>query len=92
MSSKSNLLYRCYVSFVGYVIKWHVPYFRLIGTDALARGIDIPDCNYVVSYDPPRNIKTYIHRVGRTGRAGRLGHAVTILLQNQVNQFKVIVV
>ncbi|CAH0592344.1 unnamed protein product [Chrysodeixis includens] len=63
----------------------------LIGTDALARGIDIPDCNYVVSYDPPRNIKTYIHRVGRTGRAGRLGHAVTILLQNQVNQFKEII-
>ncbi|XP_075971201.1 putative ATP-dependent RNA helicase Dbp73D [Anticarsia gemmatalis] len=60
----------------------------LIGTDALARGIDIPDCNYVVSYDPPRNIKTYIHRVGRTGRAGRIGHAVTILLPNQVSLFK----
>ncbi|XP_013194673.2 probable ATP-dependent RNA helicase Dbp73D [Amyelois transitella] len=59
----------------------------LIGTDALARGIDIPDCNYVISYDPPRNIKTYIHRVGRTGRAGRLGNAVTILLQNQMASF-----
>lgn len=64
-------------------------FFSLIGTDALARGIDIQDCNYVISYDPPRNIKTYIHRVGRTGRAGRKGHAVTILLQNQVNLFKV---
>ncbi|KAF9816084.1 hypothetical protein SFRURICE_003635 [Spodoptera frugiperda] len=63
----------------------------LIGTDALARGIDIIDCNYVISYDPPRNIKTYIHRVGRTGRAGRSGHAVTILLQNQVTQFKEII-
>lgn len=63
----------------------------LIGTDALARGIDISDCNYVISYDPPRNIKTYIHRVGRTGRAGCIGHAVTILLQNQVNQFKEII-
>ncbi|KAJ8735469.1 hypothetical protein PYW07_007089 [Mythimna separata] len=63
----------------------------LIGTDALARGIDISDCNYVISYDPPRNIKTYIHRVGRTGRAGRVGHAVTILLENQVNQFKEII-
>ncbi|KAG7310917.1 hypothetical protein JYU34_003756 [Plutella xylostella] len=60
----------------------------LIGTDALARGIDIPECDYVVSYDPPHNIKTYIHRVGRTGRAGRRGAAVTILLGNQVNMFK----
>ncbi|KAI8438333.1 hypothetical protein MSG28_010899 [Choristoneura fumiferana] len=60
----------------------------LVGTDALARGIDIPDCYYVVSYDPPRNIKTYIHRVGRTGRAGRVGHAVTILQHNQMHLFK----
>ncbi|XP_028176368.1 probable ATP-dependent RNA helicase Dbp73D [Ostrinia furnacalis] len=59
----------------------------LIGTDALARGIDIPDCNYVISYDPPRNIKTYIHRVGRTGRAGRIGHAIIMLLPNQTNLF-----
>lgn len=63
--------------------------FRLIGTDALARGIDVPDCKYVVSYDPPRNIKTYIHRVGRTGRAGRVGQAVTLLLPNQIGLFKV---
>ncbi|XP_063548814.1 probable ATP-dependent RNA helicase Dbp73D [Cydia strobilella] len=60
----------------------------LVSTDALARGIDIPSCDYVVSYDPPRNIKTYIHRVGRTGRAGRIGHAVTILQHNQMNLFK----
>ncbi|CAG9796702.1 unnamed protein product [Diatraea saccharalis] len=59
----------------------------LIGTDALARGIDVPDCRYVISYDPPRNIKTYIHRVGRTGRAGRSGTAITILQQNQMNLF-----
>ncbi|KAJ2947778.1 hypothetical protein O0L34_g9560 [Tuta absoluta] len=60
----------------------------LIGTDALARGIDIPDCNFVISYDPPKNIKTYIHRVGRTGRAGRKGRAVTIIVQNQIPLFK----
>lgn len=65
--------------------------YRIISTDALARGIDIPDCNYVISYDPPRNIKTYVHRVGRTGRAGRKGTAVTILLHNQMQMFKVIV-
>ncbi|XP_045458824.1 probable ATP-dependent RNA helicase Dbp73D [Melitaea cinxia] len=60
----------------------------IISTDALARGIDIPDCNYVVSYDPPRNIKTYVHRIGRTGRAGRKGNAVTILVHNQMQMFK----
>lgn len=67
----------------------HDLFSSLVGTDALARGIDIPDCDYVVSYDPPRNIKTYIHRVGRTGRAGRIGHAVTILQHNQMHLFKV---
>ncbi|XP_050671118.1 probable ATP-dependent RNA helicase Dbp73D [Leptidea sinapis] len=60
----------------------------IISTDALARGIDIPHCNYVISYDPPKNIKTYIHRVGRTGRAGNIGNAVTVLLQNQIQMFK----
>lgn len=64
-------------------------HFSIICTDALARGIDIPDCNYVISYDPPRNIKTYVHRVGRTGRAGRIGNAVTIIVHNQVQMFKV---
>ncbi|CAG4965259.1 unnamed protein product [Colias eurytheme] len=61
---------------------------NIISTDALARGIDIPDCNYVISYDPPKNIKTYVHRIGRTGRAGNLGNAVTILVQNQMQMFK----
>ncbi|CAH4031024.1 unnamed protein product [Pieris brassicae] len=60
----------------------------IVSTDALARGIDIPDCNFVLSYDPPKNIKTYVHRVGRTGRAGRLGNAVTFLVQNQLQMFK----
>ncbi|CAK1544632.1 unnamed protein product [Leptosia nina] len=60
----------------------------IVSTDALARGIDIPNCKYVISYDPPKNIKTYVHRVGRTGRAGNIGHAITILVQNQVQMFK----
>ncbi|CAH2238952.1 probable ATP-dependent RNA helicase Dbp73D [Pararge aegeria] len=63
----------------------------IISTDALARGIDIPECDHVISYDPPRNIKTYIHRVGRTGRAGRKGTAVTIVINNQVHMFKEII-
>lgn len=62
---------------------------RLISTDALARGIDIVDCDSVISYDPPKNVKTYIHRIGRTGRAGRHGTAFAILTQTQQKQFKV---
>lgn len=51
----------------------------LVATDALARGIDIGHVDYVVSYDCPAFVKTYVHRVGRTARAGRRGAAVTLL-------------
>ena len=51
----------------------------LVCTDALARGIDIGQIDYVLSYDCPKFIKTYIHRVGRTARAGKCGYAITIL-------------
>lgn len=62
--------------------------FRLISSDALARGLDIQDVQLVVSYDLPKHIKGYIHRAGRTGRAGRPGTAVSILTANQVGIFK----
>lgn len=61
---------------------------RLISSDALARGLDIPDVQLVVSYDVPKHIKGYIHRAGRTGRAGKSGIAVTLLTPNQVGIFK----
>ncbi|XP_072750506.1 probable ATP-dependent RNA helicase Dbp73D [Anoplolepis gracilipes] len=60
----------------------------LISSDALARGLDISDVQLVVSYDLPKHIKGYIHRAGRTGRAGKPGIAVSILTQNQVGIFK----
>jgi len=47
----------------------------LIGTDVTARGIDIPDITIVVNYDLPDEAENYVHRVGRTGRAKRKGHA-----------------
>ncbi|XP_055914240.1 probable ATP-dependent RNA helicase Dbp73D [Eupeodes corollae] len=59
----------------------------LICSDALARGIDIPDVDIVISYDPARHIKTYIHRIGRTARAGRPGTAITLLTQKELNSF-----
>lgn len=58
---------------------------RLISTDQLARGMDIPDVQYVVSYDMPKYVKAYIHRVGRTGRAGHEGMAVTLVTHTQVS-------
>ncbi|XP_032680194.1 ATP-dependent RNA helicase DDX51 [Odontomachus brunneus] len=60
----------------------------LISSDALARGLDIPDVQLVVSYDVPKHIKGYIHRAGRTGRAGKPGTAVSVLTANQVGIFK----
>lgn len=61
----------------------------LICSDALARGIDIPDVDIVVSYDPARHIKTYIHRIGRTARAGRLGTAITLVTEAEHKQMNV---
>ncbi|MBN2515541.1 MAG: ATP-dependent helicase, partial [Deltaproteobacteria bacterium] len=49
----------------------------LIATDVSARGIDIPDVNYVVNYDLPEKPENYVHRVGRTGRGVRKGIAIS---------------
>lgn len=61
----------------------------IVCSDALARGIDIDSVDVVISYDAPRHVKTYIHRVGRTARAGKTGTAVTLLTVNEVNAFQV---
>lgn len=50
----------------------------------MARGMDIDDVQYVISYDPPPYIKTYIHRVGRTARAGKDGTALSLLQKKEV--------
>ncbi|KAI4468614.1 rna helicase [Holotrichia oblita] len=60
----------------------------LVCTDALARGIDLPVVQCVISYSAPKHLKTYIHRAGRTARAGELGLAVTLLHKSQVNKFQ----
>lgn len=51
----------------------------LIATDVAARGLDIDDISYVINYDMPDHIDTYIHRIGRTGRAGKRGTAVSFV-------------
>merc|ERR1711881_388525 len=47
----------------------------LIATDVAARGLDVKDIKTVINYDMPNNIEDYVHRIGRTGRAGAYGEA-----------------
>lgn len=51
----------------------------VIATDVAARGLDINDISLVVNYDVPNNYETYVHRIGRTGRGTKLGHALTFV-------------
>jgi len=51
----------------------------LVATDVAARGLDIPSVSHVVNYDLPTSPEGYVHRIGRTGRAGREGSAITVI-------------
>jgi superfamily II DNA/RNA helicase len=55
----------------------------LVATDVAARGIDVTGISHVINFDAPADHETYVHRVGRTGRAGRLGVAVTLVGEEQ---------
>ena len=55
----------------------------LVATDVAARGIDVDDIDIVIHYDPPEDHKGYLHRSGRTARAGRAGLVVTLVLWDQ---------
>jgi ATP-dependent RNA helicase DDX51/DBP6 len=60
----------------------------LVCSDALARGIDIGQIDFVICYDCPGYVKTYIHRVGRTARAGRTGSAITLAEAKEEKKFR----
>ena len=62
----------------------------LVATDVAARGLHIDAVDVVLHYDPPEDHKAYLHRSGRTARAGETGVAVTLLLWNQENEVRAV--
>lgn len=56
----------------------------LVCSDLISRGIDISHVSHVVSYDAPVDMRKYVHRVGRTARAGRAGDAWTLVEEQEV--------
>lgn len=55
----------------------------LVATDVAARGLDVPLVSHVINFDKPNTYEDYIHRIGRTGRAGQLGKALTFINENE---------
>jgi superfamily II DNA/RNA helicase len=62
----------------------------LIATDVAARGLDLDDISHVINYDPPQDHKDYVHRVGRTARAGRTGTGITLVSPAQLHDVSAI--
>jgi ATP-dependent RNA helicase RhlE len=62
----------------------------LIATDLAARGIDVDGISHVINYDVPGDCDAYVHRVGRTGRAGQEGIALTFCMAEDIDQLRAI--
>ncbi len=60
----------------------------LIATDVAARGIDVADVTHVINFDAPGDQDAYVHRIGRTGRAGRRGAGISFVLEDQVGEMR----
>jgi len=62
----------------------------LVATDVAARGIDIDDVTHVINYQIPEDEQAYVHRIGRTGRAGKSGVAVTLIDWDELGRWEMI--
>ncbi len=62
----------------------------LVATDVAARGLDINDVTHVINYSIPQNPEAYVHRIGRTGRAGKSGIAITFVTPREYSQLRLI--
>ena len=60
----------------------------LVATDVAARGIDVPEVSHVINFDLPQDAETYVHRIGRTGRAGREGTAVSFCAPDERDRLR----
>eukprot|EP01083_Nonionella_stella_P192779 712385_1 len=62
----------------------------LICTDVVARGIDIPDIDVIIQFDPPQKIDFFVHRVGRTARMGKHGNAIVLLREHELDYLRLL--
>ena len=62
----------------------------LVATDVAARGLDISGVSHVYNYDIPQDPDSYVHRIGRTGRAGKNGMSITFVTPNEIGYMKTI--
>lgn len=60
----------------------------LIATDVASRGLDIKDVDLVINYDMAKDLETYTHRIGRTGREDKLGHAISLIKEDETHDFQ----
>lgn len=60
----------------------------LVATDIAARGLDVEGVTHVISYDIPRDVESYIHRIGRVGRADKSGTAITLVTPNEIDKLR----
>ncbi|CAG8604726.1 6915_t:CDS:2, partial [Diversispora eburnea] len=60
----------------------------MVATDVASRGIDVKDVKLVINYDFPTNVEDYVHRIGRTGRGGAKGQAITFFTMENAKQAK----
>jgi len=63
-------------------------YEFLVASDVAARGLDVPDVSHVINYDVPNHSEDYVHRIGRTGRAGREGDAIMLVTRLDEDNYR----